>query len=126
MDDQLPPTQDPDDARPMQRAHRFFQRAAPVLRDASEAIERHGGIDGVRELVVERATELVRQVDEVVANAGAIEGEVVERVADAVSDEPVAPAETVQRVRRRLHYVELAILVAAATFGALALQRRLR
>jgi hypothetical protein len=68
----------------------------------------------------------VRQVDEVVANAGAIEGEVVERVADAVSDEPVAPAETVQRVRRRLHYVELALLVAAATFGALALQRRLR
>lgn len=113
---------------PLQRAHRFFQKATPVIREAGEVIERHGGIEGVRDKVVERAGEIVRQVDEAIADATAIEGEVIERAVEVAM--PGAPKDDREHLRRRtrrsLHYVELGILVAAATYGALALQRRRR
>lgn len=111
---------------PLLRAHRFFQRATPVIREAQETIERHGGIEGVRDKVVAGAHELARQVDEAIADATAIEGEVVERVVDVV--DPGAPDDVrdhvIRRTRRTLHYMHLAIIVAAATYGALRLQRR--
>lgn len=123
MSDEPPSTE-----HPLQRAHRFFEKAAPAIRDAGEALERHGGIEGVRDKVVERAGEIVRQVDEAIADATAIEGEVVERAVEVAT--PGAPDDVRDHLRRRtrraLHYVEIGILVAAATYGALALQRRRR
>jgi hypothetical protein len=116
-------------AHPLERAHRFFQRAAPVIRDATDALERHGGIDGVRDLVVERASHLARQVDEAVADATSIEVEEVD-AASAHDDGPAVvadrPATAPRRRRPRIHYVEVGIIVAAATWGALMLQRRRR
>jgi hypothetical protein len=111
-------------AHPLTRAHRFFQKAAPAIRDAQETLERHGGIDGVCETVVRTADELVQRVDHVVANATAIEGEVIERNA---SDTPIdTPVAQLVRRRRRVTYVQVAIVAAAATYGALKLQRRIR
>lgn len=132
QDDPISPPGDEHDApgHPLERAHRFFQRAAPVIREATDALERHGGIDQVRDSVVERATSLVAKADEAIAKATAIEGVVVERdESEAVAAEPIRPAETAaarRSARRRLHYLELALLAFAATFGALVLQRRLR
>lgn len=132
QDDPTPPAGDPDGQQhPLERAQRFFERAAPVIRDAADALERHGGLDQVRDTVVERASELVHKAEDAIAKATAIEGIVVERDADAV-DADAAPAAGpttaghVRARRARLHYLELALLAFAATFGALMLQRRLR
>lgn len=131
QDDPTPPRDAVDDqAHPLERAQRFFQRAAPAIRDAADALERHGGIEQVRETVVERATELVQKADDAIAKATAIEGVVVERDEAEVQADAARPAgdrpRSTRRARRRLHYLELAVLAFAATFGALVLQRRLR
>ena len=133
-------------AHPLERAHRFFLKAAPVIREVNETLERHGGLEQVRDKVVERAGEFVQRVDDVVSNATAIEGEVVERTpardaAPSASDADArdADAASYSRARERTiptstpvqpkhgigRWVALAIVVAAATFGALRLQRRL-
>ncbi len=114
----------PQGDHPLERAHRFFQRAAPAIRDAQEKIEQAGGVDGLRETVQRKADEIVQRVDEVVANATAIEGEVVDPAPDPAP--AAAPAPVRVRARRRMHYVEIAVIAAAATFGALVFQRRLR
>ena len=130
--DPVDPAADAEPSHPLQRAHRFFLKAAPVIREVNDTIERHGGLEQVRDKVVERAGELVKQVDDAVANATAIEGEVVERT------EPVAPTSTstrtssrtsplatpVQPHRSPVRWVALGIVAAAATYGALRLQRR--
>jgi hypothetical protein len=116
---------------PLERAHRFFQKAAPVIREVNETIERHGGLEQVRDKVVERAGELVQKVDEVVANATAIEGEVIERDAAATpaASSPTAAADpgftpAPEPARRTVRWVAIGVVAAAATYGALRLQRR--
>lgn len=116
---------------PLQRAHRFFLKAAPVIREVNDTIERHGGLEQVREKVVERAGELVRQVDDVVANVTAIEGEVIERPspADATGAARTSARRTplatpVQPPRSPVRWIAIGVVAAAATYGALRLQRR--
>ncbi|MCW2922381.1 MAG: hypothetical protein JWL76_2255 [Thermoleophilia bacterium] len=123
-------------AHPLQRAHKFFLKAAPVIREVNDTIDRHGGIEQVRDKVVARAGEVLKQVDDVVANATAIEGEVVQR-------EPRAPATTddseqASRARARTSplatpveprrsprkWIAIGVVTAAATYGALRLQHR--
>ena len=133
-------------AHPLERAHRFFLKAAPVIREVNETLERHGGLEQVRGKVVERAGEFVQRVDDVVSNATAIEGEVVERT-PATSTAATSPdvdahdADTTSTSRARERtiptstpvqpkhgigrWIALALVVAAAPFGALRLQRRL-
>jgi hypothetical protein len=125
MDDEHT-SQDP--AHPLTRAHQFFQKAAPAIRDAHEALELHGGIEGVRETVVRKADEIVHRVDEAVANATAIEGEEIVRSDDGVSERVpiVTPVVEVTRRTRSITYVQLGIVAAAATYGAIKLQRRAR
>lgn len=113
-----PPFDDP--THPLTRAHRFFQRATPAIRDAQET-------------VVRTADELVQRIDHVVANATAIEGEVIEpSPASAPVIVPVAAPVTAAidpeppARRRNLPYIQLALIAAAATYGALRLQRRAR
>ena len=121
------PASTTDDDHPLQRAHRFFQKAAPAIRDAQDRLEQAGGIEGVRETVQRKADELVQRVDEVVTNATAIEGEVVDRATPATTTATPSPATRPARTaRRRWHYVEIAVIAAAATWGALVLQRRVR
>ncbi len=89
------------DDHPLDRAHRFFQRAAPAIREAGDVI--------------------VQRVDEAIANATAIEGDVVE-----ARDEPPAPmmdsAQT-SRPRRSMHWAHVAIVVAAASYCSLRMLR---
>ncbi|MCB0878625.1 MAG: hypothetical protein KDC46_06550 [Thermoleophilia bacterium] len=118
----------PGTEHPLQRAHRFFQKAGPAIREAQDAIERAGGIEGVRDKAMQKADEIVQRIDEVVADATAIEGTVVEQ---DLHEEPApaasaAAGELRAARRRRLHYVEIAVIAAAATYGALVIQRRHR
>ncbi len=131
--DTEPSPADDDDAaaprHPLERAHQFFQKAAPVIREVNETLERHGGVEGVCDKVVERANELVQKVDEAVANATAIEGEVIERE-PAPTPDPVPPARHIPPVtpvpqrRASKHWIAVGALAAAATYGALRLQNR--
>jgi hypothetical protein len=102
-----------DDDHPLQRAHRFFRQAAPAIREVGDAI--------------------VQRVDEVVANATAIEGVVVApeyEDAGAAGEEssPAAPIDLAEQRRGRaplrITWVSVAVVAAAATYGALRLQRR--
>lgn len=118
---------------PLQRAHRFFQKAAPVIRDVNETIERHGGIEQVRGKVIERAGEIARRIDETVTNAAAIEGKLITRE----DTPPIAFDAPQQATHRRtppratpvtphrspLRFVAIAIVAAAATYGAIRVQR---
>jgi hypothetical protein len=121
---------DDEPAHPLQRAHKFFLKAAPVIREVNETIDRHGGLEQVRDKVVERASEVLKQVDEVVANATAIEGEVVERTASASASTTRAASRTtplarpVEPHRSPTRWIALGVVAAAATYGALRLQRR--
>ncbi len=119
---------------PLERAHKFFLKAAPVIREVNDTIERHGGIEQVRDKVVEKAVEtadqIVKRVDEAVANATAIEGEVIERepaaaAAGARTSTRTTPLATpVQPTRSPTRWIVVGVLTAAATYGALRLQRR--
>ena len=106
---------------PLQRAHRFFQKAAPVIREVNDAIE-GGALEQVRDTVVERANDFVQKVDEVVANATAIEGDVIERVVD----EPAASARatSASSSTSAARWITIGVVAAAATYGALKIQRR--
>ena len=128
-DPQDAPT-DAESSHPLQRAHKFFLKAAPAIREINDTIERHGGIDQVREKVVERAGEVLKQVDEAVANASAIEGEVVEREQPTpaprarTSTRTTPLATPVEPHRSPARWIALGVVTAAATYGALRLQRR--
>ncbi len=118
---------DTEPSHPLQRAHKFFLKAAPVIREVNDTLERHGGLDQVRDKVVKGAGDFVRQVDDVVTNATAIEGEVVERPKPTAAD-PVRPtplATPVQPHQSPARWVAIAVVAAAATYGALRLQRRM-
>ena len=116
---------------PLQRAHKFFQKAAPVIREVNDAIE-GGALEQVRDTVVERANDFVQKVDDAVANATAIEGDVIERVVDepaAAAADPASagagaarsPSSTAPSAAR---WITIGVVAAAATYGALKLQRR--
>lgn len=111
---------------PLQRAHTFFLKAAPVIREVNDTLERHGGLDHVRDKVVKGADEFVRKVDDVVANATAIEGEVVERPRTTAAAPRTTPRATPVRppAGSPVRWVAIGIVAAAATYGALRLQRR--
>ena len=122
-------------SHPLQRAHRFFQKAVPAIREVNEAID-GGALEQVRDTVVGRATELVQKVDQVVANAAAIEGDVIERIVkdpatpaahagDPDRRSPLPPADAPShRGATAARWITIGVVAAAATYGALKLQRR--
>lgn len=106
----------------------MFLKAAPVIREVNQKLERHGGLEQVRDKVVKGAGDFVRQVDEVVSNATAIEGEVVERTPPEAAGDAARPtpvASPVRPHRSPVHWVAIGVVAAAATYGALRLQRRM-
>lgn len=114
------------------RARNLWQRAAPALRDVNAAIERHG-LDAVRDDIVERAGGVAKRVSDVVANATAIEGTVVERTPtpdDAVASEaPAAGAPRMRdlpadRTRRSIRWHYVGLVVGLTVFGAAVVQHR--
>jgi hypothetical protein len=124
-------SKDPSIDNPIDRARRLLQRAVPVIRDMGDAIERRGGIERMGEQVVEQVTqqanEIVRRVDDAMLKATAVEGIVIERTTDAAGTDAPAPVDAERPDRRRWtrrDWMQLAVVSAAATYGALRLQGR--
>ena len=119
---------------PLGLARNLARRAAPVLRDMNEAVERHGGLDEVREVVVERTSHIVKRASDAIAHASAIEGTVIDReppvsgqgespVAARLSQHPPARSDHPLRPIRWRRY---GLVLCATLIGALLMRQRSR